>query len=285
MPLSFAADCERCTGLCCVALPFQASADFPESKPAGRPCRHLGPDARCAIHADLPERGWHGCVAFHCAGAGPHLVHTTYGGLPPGGAEGPTDPDEPGTAEEHAAFRGLLEVFEVGYYVAEAAELTAPVGRVPDPGLTTRLAAAAEVVERAAALPPAVLATYDAAPLRALAGPLLRATASRVREATEAGGRLSRESARITAGAPGADLAGRDLRGVDLRGADLSGALLLGADLRGADLSGACLLGADLRGCRPETARLAEALFLPPARRPGRPDDDGPTYGPGHPSR
>ena len=47
------ADCSRCTGLCCVAPAFAASADFALDKPAGRACPHLQGDSRCGIHADL----------------------------------------------------------------------------------------------------------------------------------------------------------------------------------------------------------------------------------------
>ncbi len=35
------ADCEKCFGLCCVALPFAASADFAFDKQAGSPCINL----------------------------------------------------------------------------------------------------------------------------------------------------------------------------------------------------------------------------------------------------
>ena len=40
------ADCGRCFGLCCVALPFSRSADFAYDKPAGEPCVNLQPDSR-----------------------------------------------------------------------------------------------------------------------------------------------------------------------------------------------------------------------------------------------
>lgn len=280
MTLSFAADCARCAGLCCVALPYQRSTDFPESKPAGRPCRHLGsppgPDQAtpygCGIHDRLTDRGWNGCVAFDCAGAGPHTVHTTYGGR--GWA------DEPGGArsslaiEQYAVFRALLDVFDVARHVAEAGLLVAPGGRAPEPELAHQLAAAAARIERAAHLPAAALTTYDPAPLRALAGPLLRRTAAAVRAAFCAARRRSPLAVDLTSAAPGADLAGRRFRGADLRAADLTGAVLLGADLRGADLADATLLGADLRGCRLEGARLERAIFLPLRRPIDPPESD-----------
>ncbi|MEC2848004.1 pentapeptide repeat-containing protein, partial [Bacillus cereus] len=32
------ANCEKCFGLCCVALPFAASVDFAVNKDGGKPC-------------------------------------------------------------------------------------------------------------------------------------------------------------------------------------------------------------------------------------------------------
>ena len=74
------ADCARCSALCCVALPYAASADFAYDKPAGRPCRHLDGHA-CSIHAELPQRGFPGCTVFDCLGAGQQVTQHTYGGL------------------------------------------------------------------------------------------------------------------------------------------------------------------------------------------------------------
>ena len=54
--LALRADCERCFGLCCVALAFAASADFAIDKDAGQPCPNLQPDYRCAIHSTMTGR-------------------------------------------------------------------------------------------------------------------------------------------------------------------------------------------------------------------------------------
>src|SRR5690606_37914114 len=73
------ADCSRCAGLCCVALPFAASADFAVDKAAGTPCGHLQPDFRCGIHDGLREAGYPGCTVFDCFGAGQRVVQVTFG--------------------------------------------------------------------------------------------------------------------------------------------------------------------------------------------------------------
>ena len=77
---SLQADCARCRALCCVGPAFAASADFADDKPAGRPCVHLGADDRCRIHEQLRPRGFPGCVAYDCFGAGQHVVQVTFGG-------------------------------------------------------------------------------------------------------------------------------------------------------------------------------------------------------------
>ena len=74
------ADCARCFGLCCVALPFARSADFAVDKPAGTPCTNLQEDFRCGIHGALRERGFAGCTVFDCFGAGQKVSQVTFGG-------------------------------------------------------------------------------------------------------------------------------------------------------------------------------------------------------------
>ncbi len=73
-------DCQRCFGLCCVALPFAASADFAVGKDAGTPCRNLQDDHRCGIHARLRQTGFTGCTVYDCFGAGQQVSQVTFGG-------------------------------------------------------------------------------------------------------------------------------------------------------------------------------------------------------------
>ena len=74
------ADCARCRALCCVGPAFAASADFAVDKPAGQPCVNLSDDDRCGIHTELRPRGFPGCVAYDCFGAGQQVVQVTFGG-------------------------------------------------------------------------------------------------------------------------------------------------------------------------------------------------------------
>lgn len=63
-------DCGRCAALCCVETSFEASEAFAFDKPAGVRCPHLRPSCRCGIHAELEARGFAGCAAYDCYGAG-----------------------------------------------------------------------------------------------------------------------------------------------------------------------------------------------------------------------
>jgi len=74
LPAHLKADCSACAALCCVIPPFDALQGFGFDKPAETPCQHLCADHRCGIHADLVERGFSGCVAFDCLGAGQRLT-------------------------------------------------------------------------------------------------------------------------------------------------------------------------------------------------------------------
>ena len=49
---------------------FDASSAFSFDKAAGARCRHLRDDCRCAIHDELEDRGFAGCAAYDCYGAG-----------------------------------------------------------------------------------------------------------------------------------------------------------------------------------------------------------------------
>jgi uncharacterized protein YjbI with pentapeptide repeats len=230
------ADCSRCVGLCCVALPFARSADFALDKAAGEPCVHLRADSRCAIHADLRERGFRGCTVFDCAGAGQKVTQLTYGGR--------DWRDDAGLASEmFAVFAVVRRLQELLTYVFEALTLDAAAG------LHAELRATHRHLDALTRADAGTLRTLDVdavhAPVAAL---LLRVS----------------ESVRGPGGADhrGADLVGADLRDADLRGASLRGALLVAADLRGADLRLADLVGADLRDADLRAADLTGALFL-----------------------
>ncbi len=76
----FADDCSRCADLCCIALAFDRGLGFGLDKPAGQPCPNLAPRGGCRIHRERLDRGFAGCVAFSCAGAGPRVTQELFDG-------------------------------------------------------------------------------------------------------------------------------------------------------------------------------------------------------------
>jgi uncharacterized protein YjbI with pentapeptide repeats len=233
-------DCERCFGLCCVALPFAASADFAVDKDAGTPCRNLRSDHRCGIHARLRQKGFTGCTVYDCFGAGQQVSQITFGGQ-----------DWRSGPPEHA--RRMFDVFpvvrqlhELLWYLTEA--LALPAARP----VHAELRRALEKTEELTGLPPEELAALDVAAHRQEVNVLLLRTSELARAGTK-GRKKNRR---------GADLMGARLKGADLRGANLRGAYLIAADLTGADLRGADLIGADLRDADLTDADLTGAFFL-----------------------
>ncbi|MCW2802419.1 MAG: oxetanocin resistance protein [Propionibacteriaceae bacterium] len=242
------ADCERCFGLCCVALPFAASADFAFDKRAGEPCRNLQSDFRCGIHSRLRQGGFAGCTVYDCFGAGQQVSQVTFGG-------------EDWRQDSERASR-MFEVFPVMRQLHELLWLLGEaLTRTTAEPLHRELDMALQQVEELTQSSAADLVELDLDSRRRDIGALLRRTSALVRaEVLAAGKELHGDL--IGADLNGADLIGADLNGADLRGADLRGAYLIAADLRGADLRMADLLGADLRDAELGGADLIGCIFL-----------------------
>ncbi|MFD5230121.1 pentapeptide repeat-containing protein [Streptomyces qaidamensis] len=233
-------DCERCFGLCCVALPFAASADFAVDKAAGTPCRNLQEDHRCGIHARLRQKGFTGCTVYDCFGAGQQVSQVTFGGR-----DWRTGPREE-ARRMFEVFPVVRQLHELLWYLTEA--LALPAARPVRAELDKALRKTRELT----AGTPEELAGLDVAAHRQEVNVLLLRTSELARAGTK-GRKKDRR---------GADLMGARLRGADLRGASLRGAYLIAADLTGADLRGADLIGADLRDADLTDADLTGAFFL-----------------------
>jgi uncharacterized protein YjbI with pentapeptide repeats len=242
-PATLRADCSACVAICCVAPAFTTSADFALDKPAGRPCRNLGHDLRCTIHAELRPRGFAGCDVYDCFGAGQRISQVTFAGR--------HWRDGPDVAQAvFAAFGVLRTLHELLVYLGEALRFTSS-GELHDD-----LATAYDDTRRCADADATTLTALDPGPHRRRCADLLRAASAASRSRDGKPGRALR----------GAQFLGADLRDADLRRADLGGALLLGADLRRADLRGADLIGADLRAADLRGADLTGALFVTPSQ-------------------
>jgi uncharacterized protein YjbI with pentapeptide repeats len=233
------ADCQRCVGLCCVALGFSASADFGIDKAAGQPCPNLRPDFRCAIHADLRGRGFSGCSVYDCLGAGQQLSQVTFAGQD-------WRTDAAVAQQMFDMLPRMQQLHELLWYLREALRIEAM------RSLYAELQEAFARLEQLRAATAESLLALDLQDTRMGVTGLLR-RASQLARHGAAGPHTDHANADLI----GADLAGADLRAANLRGAQLIAADLRGADMRLADLTAADLRNADLRG-----AKLSGALFL-----------------------
>ncbi|MGI5530466.1 pentapeptide repeat-containing protein [Streptomyces syringium] len=237
------ADCGSCFGLCCVALPFAASADFAVNKDAGKPCSNLKKDFTCGIHTRLRERGFSGCTVFDCFGAGQKVSQVTFLGR--NWREAPES-----ARQMFDVFPVMRQLHELLWYLTEA--LSMPAAR----GLHGDLRRALDDTDRLTRGSAEELVTVDVAEVRHGVNTLLLRASELVR--AEVPGRKKNHR--------GADLIGARLGGANLRGATLRGAYLIAADLKKADLRSADLIGADFRDADLSGADLTDSLFLTQAQ-------------------
>lgn len=239
------AKCEDCFGLCCVALPFAASADFALDKEGGTPCTNLQSDFRCGIHQHLRKKGFKGCAVYECFGAGQKVSQVTYQG------KDWSDNNDNETAKEmFAVFPIVQQLQEMLWYLTEALSLKAA------DAIHTQLRQAIDQTEKLTLLSPNQLKQLNVPAHRAEINNLLVKTSELVRAGSKPKRKISR----------GADLIGANLRKADLRGANLRGAYLIAADLREADLRIVDFIGADLRDANLSGADLTGSIFLTQAQ-------------------
>lgn len=239
-------DCEKCFGLCCVALYCAASEGFPNDKAAGKPCAYLSRDFRCRIHGSLKERGYKGCLAYDCLGAGQKVSRIVSGGK--------SRPEHPESSKRmFDAFLRVCRLHEQLWHLNLA--LTYPDAVSVFSAVEMKLAE----TERLSFLPPDDAAAPDLQAYESETYKLLFEVSELVRTAV----RKRRNTASVKKKRdPKADLFAADLRKTDLTGADLRGACLIAADLRENVLDGTDLTGADLRDADIRNADLSGSLFV-----------------------
>ncbi len=224
--LELRADCGRCFGLCC-ALPFKASADFAFDKGAGIPCSNLLADFGCSIHGQLKERGFGGCIAYDCLGAGQKVAQVMFKGRDWRSA--------PETAElMFQVLPVVRDLHRLLWFITEALDRAAP------GSLRNRLLLALDETEEMTRSDPDGLSWGDVD----WHGRTVQALLDEVSDLVRTGARSHARCAHLD----GADLRGADLRGISQAGNDLRNADLRGADLMHTNLRGTNLAGADLTG-------------------------------------
>lgn len=237
MNLAFKSDCEQCFGLCCVALPYAISADFPINKDGGVPCRHLSTDHRCHIHHELKHKGFNGCVSYECFGAGQYVSQKMYDGQ-----DWRNNPEL--SKEMFAVFPLTQQLHEMLWYLDQALclkeveSLYSELQNMYD-----------ETVELTRKSPEEIL-QLDMQSHRSKVNRLLV-------EASQIYRKQGRKQEKKSLEYIGANLSGRDFKGSSFRGMLMIAANLCHADLRKVDF-----IGADLRDADLSHANLDGALFL-----------------------
>jgi hypothetical protein len=238
---SLRADCEKCFGLCCVALYFSASEGFPEDKEAGQPCLNLQANFRCKVYPGLMQQGLKGCVTFDCFGAGQKVSQISFGRQ--------DWQNHPEVAKKmFKVFLIIRQFHELLWYLTDA------LNSEPARSISIELRSMFDQTQKLTLLSPDSLLDLDVARHREEVNALLLKTSKFVRAAARReqkaqGGSykcVRRRTNFIAADLANANLTGANLRGACLIAADLSNAILHGVDCIGADFRNADFRGADL---------------------------------------
>lgn len=240
---SINADCEKCFGLCCVALPFAKSADFAVDKAGGTPCQNLNSSYRCDIHQKLRHKGFKGCTVYECFGAGQKVSQITYNG---------NDwRQNPETASEmFNVFPIMQQLHEMLYYLYESHSI-----KEAEP-LYEELQQAIAKTEELTMRKPEEILSLHVSEHRTTINKLLLQVSEIVRLKVN---KKTKSRKRI-------EYIGAKLKGADLRGTDFRGSLLIAADLRNADLRMCDFIGADMRDASLSGANLSGSIFLTQAQ-------------------
>lgn len=245
------ADCEKCFGLCCVALYFSAAEGFPVNKDAGKPCINLKDDFRCNVHNNLVKKGLKGCIAYDCLGSGQKVAQVTYCG-------NDWISNKDAAKEMFEVFVVMKQLHEMLWYLTEAYAIQ------PEQDMKDKINLKIKEIEKLTHLNAALLIKLDLAVIRAGVNDLLLQTSELVRKKALNNRTISLKFKKTFGG--GYDLIGKDLRKQKLKGANLSGAFMIAANLNEVDLSYTDLLGADLRDTNLSGANLSKSIYLTQAQ-------------------
>lgn len=229
-------NCEKCTGLCCVALYYIKTDGFPANKEIGVPCKHLMRDFRCAIHASLARKNLRGCLAYDCFGAGQKVteLYSSY----------VTWKSNSEKAEEiFEVFQIVFQLHQMAWYLFEALRF------MTEKLLTENIEALLLENEQLSNQSPEAILRLDIEEYR-----------SRVNQALE-------QTIKIIAigsfpNIQKKDFLGRNFKRANLDGFDFSTALLIAANLEGCSLRRTIFLGADMRDANIKNTDLSACIFL-----------------------
>lgn len=229
-------DCEKCSGLCCVALHCAKTEGFPADKIAGKPCQNLMPDFRCAIHSKLVQSKMKGCLAYDCFGAGQKVTQDCYPSI-----NWQTKSEQ--ANQIFAVFLAVFQLHQMLWYLVEASSLS----------LGERIKSDIDELilenERMTALYPDEILNLDIQAYRLKVNKLLKEVSKMI-------------AVHAIRGEEKKEYLGKNFKGANLDGRDFSMSLMIAANLEGCSLRGTNFLGADMRDVNIKNTDLSESVFL-----------------------
>jgi uncharacterized protein YjbI with pentapeptide repeats len=244
-------NCNKCFGLCCIALYFSKSEGFPNNKVAGKPCVNLQSDFNCSVHNNLRQKGLKGCTSYDCFGAGQKVAQVTFNG----------DDWSKSTKLANEMFDSFLiikQLHEMLWYLTDASTF------VFDNHIKYEINLMIEETKSLTNLDANLLKNVDIEGHRIKVNSILRQVNTTVKEkvSSEKKGNPKNKKALKS----GYDFVGANLTNTNLIGANFAGALLIASNMSNSNLKGANLIGADLRDADIRGANLEDVIFLTQAQ-------------------
>lgn len=240
-------NCDKCFGLCCVALYFSKSEGFPTDKEAGKTCINLSRNFTCKVHEVLNNKGLKGCIAYDCFGAGQKIAESTY--------KGESWIDNPNNRKDiFNAFIVMRQLYEMLWYLKEAYRIN------DDIKIKNKLEKNILKIVSLTNMDGKELLTINIDEYRNMINPLLHITSEGLRKKNCKSSKDKVKKAKRIAGR--LNLMGMNFRNKSFIGEDLSGALIIASDLRKCDLSYVDVLGADFRDADLSGANLEKTIYL-----------------------
>ncbi len=227
-------DCQKCSGLCCVALYYSKTDGFPEDKPANVPCKHLEPHFKCAIHSQLFEKNLKGCLIYECFGAG-QKVTQMYTGI----GNWSTSPTL--RKEIYEVFLTIRELHQMCWYLIQGLNMNT------SSEVNKEITLLIEENRQIAHQEPHKLLKYDLYDYRTRTNNILHL--------------LTEKNAKSSSKSP-KSFFGKNFRGKNLDGENFSMSYLIASNLEGCSLKGTNFLGADMRDAIVKNTDLSKSLFL-----------------------
>ena len=240
-------DCEKCFGLCCVALFFSKSEGFPQDKIAGKPCINLQSDFSCSVHKNLRKKGLKVCMSYDCFGAGQKVAQVTF--------KGQDWIKSPEIANKmFDVFLIIRQLHEMLWYLIDASTF------ISNNNIKNELNSIIAETEELTKLDEQSIINIDIDKHRIKVNHILKQVNEFVKK--KVSDEKIKNSKNKKALKEGYDFIGRDLTNANLIGANFAGALLIASNMQDTNLKGANLIGADLRDADIRRANLEDSMFL-----------------------